>query len=269
MRKALFRRLAILILVMSPLVSSARFPGFFSHLEIGYSYPMATAKFSGYNPVYNYSGTGDFGIAIRDTFVSRSVSSKFAYGAYIGSSIKLKRTGIKTSLAMHIDVMANAYVWEDLYKAFSATGTEYEIPDNVIAIGYQFGVPMSIDYKFGAGALGSLNPRFTGGFGAGVMPAAYFMVAESNGNVGGGMTFTATPFVKGEFGVVAGICMKFRALVAFGAVPWIDNNKSFLAASTGGFKVTGQTTAVFSFVIMPFSWAWRKEGWWDNDFKYR
>jgi hypothetical protein len=269
MRKHLYRNLVLVILLLSPMVSSAKFPGFFSHLEIGYSYPMATAKFEGYNPVYNYSGSGDFGIVVGDTFVTRNVTSKFAYGTYIGSSIRLKRTGVKTALALHIDLMANVYVWEDLYKAFSSfDGMEYDFPDQTVAIGYQLGLPMTLDYKIGAGALGSRASRFTGSIGAGIFPAAYFMVAESNGNVGGGMSFTASPVIKGELGVVAGICIKVRGLVAFGPVPWIDNNKSFLASSTGGFKVTGQTTAVFSVVLMPFSWTWRKEGWWDNDFKY-
>lgn len=269
MRKNLLRGLLVMLLALCPFTGEAKFPGFFSHLEIGYSYPIAIAKFEGYNPVYNYSGAGDFGISLGDTFVTRTVRSKFAYGAYVGSSIRLKRTGSKSALAMHIDVMANAYVWEDLYKAYSTfDGGEYELPDMVVAVGYQLGVPISLDYKFGAGAIGNKNSRFTGSFGAGAMPAAYFMVATSGGNVGGGMSFTATPFVKGEIGVMAGICVKVRALVAFGAVPWIDNQKSFLASSSGGFTVTGQTTAVFSLVLMPFSWAWKKDGWWDNDFKY-
>ncbi|MBL7719538.1 MAG: hypothetical protein JNL72_11920 [Flavipsychrobacter sp.] len=268
MRKKLFRSLLLLVFAGSSLVSEAKFPGFFSHFELGFTYPMATARFEGYNPVYSITGSGDLGVSLGDTFVSRNVTSKLAYGAYIGSSIRLKRTGVASALSLHIDIVENAYVWENLYKAFSVDGSEYDLSNSVIAVGYQIGVPVSLDYKFGAGAMGSKNYRLTGSFGVGGMPAAYFMVAESAGNVGGGFSFATTPFVKAEVGVMAGICIKVRGLVSFGAVPWINESKSFFSESTGGFKVTGQTTAMFSLVIMPFSWAWKKAGWWDGDFKY-
>lgn len=255
------RKLLLVICISVPFLSSARMPGFLSNFELGYSYATATANYRGANPYYD----GD-GIYLRDTTISKTAKSKYGYGAFIGTYLPFKRLGEHSSVGLDITLGGNAYVWTDFFTGYSVTGDEISLSGGLGGVSEQIYVPIGIDFKIGCNAVGVKNHRFTASVGAGVQPSMNVTIAEAGlGDFGGGLAFSAIPYVKGEVGVFWGICWKLRLMTGFGSVPLIDNDKSLLAGSASGFlKVTGKTMTQASIIIMPFSWGWKKEGWWNT-----
>ena len=91
------RKLLLFIALAIPICSIARVPGFLSNFELGYSYATATANYRGANPYYD----GD-GIYLRDTTISKTATSKYGYGAFIGTYLPFKRLGEHSSVGLDI-----------------------------------------------------------------------------------------------------------------------------------------------------------------------
>jgi hypothetical protein len=75
------------------------------------------------------------------------------------------------------------------------------------------------------------------------------------------------PYVKAEVGIYAGICMKVRAMYAIGDLTYMDYKHSESGAgmeTSGTAKLVGKSNFAISLLIMPFSYKWSTEDWWNT-----
>ncbi len=265
-----YRHLKSAIILIAVLVSGglahAQLPGFFQRMQFGYSYITAQAEYKSKDMIVD-ANTG----ATYTKDVTSSVSSRFGYGGFLGSTIPVKRLGRKSMFAIGLDFTYNAYVWD--YKVPMFSGYLYDSTGAIEGLDYladfafdgvtvQMGLPVSADFKFGCDAITDKTVRFCSTLGAGVYPSMSATVDASNAGFG----FGVTPFVKAEFGIMAGLCFKIRATYAFGNIPFYSEGANiydwvnFKSTSS----LTGKQAISLSLIIMPFSWNWNRTGWWNT-----
>ncbi|WP_222165796.1 hypothetical protein [Edaphocola aurantiacus] len=242
-------------------------PNFLKRWEIGYSYSMANATYQSTETIKDGGSGKEF---TRD--ISQNVNSKFGYGGFAGTYIPMARLGGHTLLALGIDYAYNAYMWDYKVPEFSGfttdengnvNGVTYSDPMfGFSAVSVQMALPVSLDLKFGGEATLEKYSRWTGTFGAGVHPSLNMTVDYGSGGFGTGIT----PFIKGEVGLKAGIVFKLRAQYAFGNIPFYEkgNNLFNIPGLQSNSQLTGKNAFTLSLVIMPFSFNWKEDGWWND-----
>lgn len=247
-------------------ISNAQLPGIIQRLEIGYSYNMGFAEYESEDVIVDPIT----GAAYTKTNTI-DVSSKFGWGGLIGTSFPIKQLGRKSMFAIGADFTYNAYVWD--YKVPYFSGYTFDSVGGVTGLAYtstygfdgasvQMGLPVSADFKFGCDAIADKTVRFCGTIGVGGYPSMSATVDASNAGFG----FGVTPFVKAEFGMMAGLCFKLRAMYTMGNIPFYTEGNSIYSLTN--FKstssLTGKSGISLSLIIMPFSWNWNTTGWWNT-----
>ena len=220
-------------------------------LEISYYYPITGAT-------YSYTAT-DYDAKsgkLTDTSFSKHINNKGGgFGAFIGYSIPVAKMGDNSRLAIAFGFMYGVALWESgsfSYQSSSQTGTTTEGSGSA-----DIGVPIGLDYKFGADALRDKSQRFCATIGMGVYPS--FTLTAYNGDAQA--KSHVLPYIKGEVGIFAGICMKLRAQFNFGDIKYIDyGSETNYGSSHTSLK--GKSSLSLGLVLMPFSWKWNRSQWW-------
>ncbi len=173
--------------------------------------------------------------------------------------------------AIGVDILYHGYLWD--YRAPLFSGFDFDDDGNIS--GYQYSsdyyfdgmtvhmaMPIGGDFKFGCDALADKSIRFCGTIGAGAYPSISATVDASDAGFG----FGVNPYAKAEFGVMAGICFKIRAMYTFGNIPFYTEGNSI--SSFAGFdsrsSLTGKQSLTLSLIFMPFAWNWKESGWWNS-----
>lgn len=244
----------VLLLISLTVFSQKRMPGMLSRFEIGYSFVKATSEYKGNFLQYRPD-------MLSDTMVIKSdkVKTKAAYGVTLGTYFPLSRMGNSSSLTLDVNYVYNMMLWQGIGGGFYQTVAGWDFS----GITVQMGLPVGLSYKMGADAVLDKTKHFCAGFGAGVLPAYSLTSFEE----GVGANFGVSPYVKLEAGFFAGICMKVRLLHSFGNVPLIEKDKGFggmYDSYLSNFSLSGKSNTMISIVLMPFSWGWPDDGWWNR-----
>jgi hypothetical protein len=159
------------------------------------------------------------------------------------------------------------YYWDYTIRAFDGFDEQGNVryaPDyGISGMSMQVGLPVGGDFKFGCDAMLDKAHRFCSTIGAGVMPSAAVTADFDNAGFGLGVT----PYVKLEAGIMAGICMKLRVVATFGRMPFYDANtdlSGFEDYAKTSATLIGKQSVTASLIFMPFSWGWKKAGWWNK-----
>lgn len=219
------------------------------NMEIGYSYCTASAELK-----YSASNFNEATGIAKDTSFTERITSQSGFGGMIGYFWPVSRLGAKSRLAVGFDYMYNAYLWEGNsfeYTASSRTGTTSTGSGTI-----EMALPVGADYKYGCDALADKSEKLCMSFGAGLYPSMNLTVYRDVGS----FNFHLRPYVRAEFGVFAGICMKLRATYAFGNINYFEygyDNPGDVEHTV--FRSTGST--VISLIFMPFSWKYGRSEW--------
>ena len=83
----------------------------------------------------------------------------------------------------------------------------------------------------------------------------------------GDQGLVVAPFVKAEIGKKMGIFWKLRAQYTMGEISYFKDNiyKKEGAANTSTGSLIGNGMASVSLVLMPFSWDFNNDGWWNSN----
>lgn len=254
--------LALVFFILIPFAgfSQPGVPKIIQRFQVGYSFLVADAHYKIQYPIENTSPIR-IDKYFRDTIIEHSLTNEGGYGITAGTYIPLAEMGTRGTLALAIDFVYNSYKWNyDLLNNNGRLIVDSKPP--VTGNTTQIGVPLSLDYKFGGDARLDKSRRIcaTVGFGG----SALQTTTEYGGD--GNTTLQVYPHVKGEFGIFAGMCIKFRALYTFGNFQYVNDRGPAADAQTGYFNSTvslsGKSSLALSIIIMPFSPSWEKVRWW-------
>lgn len=254
MNKRQLKALFLTVLLISPVCSFARFPGILKRFQLGYSFVSNKAD---YTSTFRSSLLG-----IDTSYAGTEMKTTAAWGFTAGTYFPLKRLGNASALVLGVDYMYNLMTWKsDLPGGLDNTGG-YTF-DGATA---QMALPIGLDLKFGADALQLRTFRLCGTVGAGVYPS--YSATTLNGlPFTIDPVFSVAPYVKAEVGFYAGFCMKVRALYAIGDITYMDY-KNTTNSGGGEFnstaKLVGKSNLAISLLIMPFSYKWDREEWWNT-----
>ena len=246
--------LLLALLFIIPLCSSAKFPGILQRYQLGYSFVINSAQLTNGTKI---TGAGSLD---RDTSYKTNFNTSAAFGVTMGTYVPLARLGRASTLVLGIDFMYNMMTWKSKVPAF---GGEIDFS----GVTAQMALPIGLDFKFGADAINVKDRRFCATIGAGAFPSYALTALDNAEGLSIDPAFSVAPYVKGEVGIFAGICMKLRAVYAIGNLTYMDLSESTNTAgvtSTSTTKFLGTSNLTVSLLIMPFSFTWKKEEWWNT-----
>ena len=250
MNKKQLKALFLFALLSSPLAGFAKFPGILSRLQLGYSFISNKAEYSS-----GFKLTGVIDTSYKPYEMSTSASWGFTAGTYF----PLKRLGEASSLVLGVDYLYNMMTWKSKVPG-PGFGGDFD------GATVQMALPIGLDLKLGADAVQLRKPRFCGTIGAGVYPS-YSLSTVTGAPITIDPTFSVAPYVKAEVGFFAGVCIKARLLYAIGDLSYMDykdsDNSNGVESSTN-VKLVGKSNMAISILIMPFSYKWSTEEWWNT-----
>lgn len=258
MRSALM--ISFLTLSLATAKAQTAMPKFLQRFQVGYSFLKAEADYRVQYPIENTDPVR-LDRYFRDTVIAHSVENKGGYGITTGTYIPIAEIGKRSVLALTIDFVYNSYKWD--YTAI--TGNIRTLPGQqkvVTGNTTQIGAPIGLDYKFGGDAKLDKSRRIcaSGGFGGSALSTTTEYSGEGNSSI------KVYPYIKGEVGVYAGMCIKFRAMYTFGSFRYVNDRGPAADAQTGYFNSTvslyGKSSLALSVIIMPFSPSWQRTKWW-------
>lgn len=251
--KVFFAVIALAILNSNGMFAQkSRMPGLLQRTHLGYSFLVNSAEFKVKQSVI----TPDFS---KDTSYTESMNTSGSFGFTIGTYIPLKRLGRKSSLNLGIDYMYNMMLWDAKYKVYDGNGNTYDAPFSGGTL--QMALPIGLDFKFGCDAITSKDARFCATLGAGALPSYSLTALDQVSNID--PKFSAAPYLKAEVGILAGICVKLRAVYAIGNLSYMDITEKNDYGKTNS-QLNGTSNLTLSLLIMPFSWSWSRDYWWDT-----
>ncbi len=273
----LFRSLKICIVVVflcSPLFSLAQYKfeiqPFFSYFkdlrrwEISGNYMLTQGTFNGVIPLYGLNNR-----YLTDSTLKRSVNAEPGFGGSIGVSVPFAALGHISVWAFTIQGMFNQYKWKDLNIANNSDGTPKIPTTRLNATSSQLSIPFGIDYKIGCDAFGTKRLKFCAAFGGGFMPQLTVTKLDSVvTSIGPEANIGFTPYVKAEVGMFMGWTVKLRAMYTMGNVELMNSGDAINPYSDGPFKLTTNSHAVFSLILMPFSHRYRETSWYNDHDSY-
>lgn len=191
-------------------------------------------------------------------------TSKGGLGVTLGTHSRLLRMGKATVLTWDLDFMYGWTYWKGIGQGFYR-----EREWNNGAVTTQMALPTGISLRFGSDAAREKNQRFCFNFGGGVMPMYNKTRLEDTGKKNPNVQkfFGLTPYMRFEVGIFAGICWKLRVNYNFGDFKLIDDNDNWHESNPFGvdnFNLRGKTGLNVSLIMMPFSYDWPDNGWWNN-----
>lgn len=235
------KAMAFIALCALSFTSEARLPNALTRFQVGYSYPRAKA---------------DYKLTLDDTSIIETVTTKGGFGATLGTHIPISKFGDATALALTIDGMYNLLVWdmEPVNDVYNTNTAGYNKQYTITGGSVQLSVPIGLDLKFGCEAALEKSKGACFSFGAGAMPTAALTAYQDNA----GAIIRMQPYLKAEFGLMAGICVKVRAIYAMGKFDYINAKNDLGDVDTYGSSLTSRSTMTLSLLLMPFSYSWDK-----------
>src|ERR1043165_8146937 len=107
--KSKFTCAALLLALTTPVISAhAQFekvPSFVKQIEIGYGYSFCTAD-------YIIKSKAELSTRPIDTTTTMHTQTKGGITDIFGTSLKLKRLGMKSALSLGIDLVYSGYIWD-------------------------------------------------------------------------------------------------------------------------------------------------------------
>lgn len=253
MNKQQLKAFLVTAIISLPFVGQAKIPGILSRFQVGYSFLSNSAQYT--------SGLKVDLLKIDTTYKPVDMKTNAAWGFTVGTYFPLKRIGAASSLNLSIDYMYNLMTWKSEVP-FGLESANFVFDGATV----QMALPIGLDLKFGADAVQTRSPRLCGTVGAGVYPS-YAITSLTGAPLTIDPTFGVAPYIKAELGVYAGICMKVRLLYAIGDLNYMDirNNSSGNGQTAEGYnKLVGKSNLAISLLIMPFSYKWQDEHWWNT-----
>lgn len=248
---------------MAPLLASAQsgLPKAMQRIEIGYSFPMTTAKFTQHTSLIDI-----FAETNTDTTFSKNYSTKGGFGITVGTYFPIVRLGENSSLNIALSYVYNAMVWDASivhFNGYDSSAGMFTYNSNLVisALTVHMGLPIGLDFKTGGESILDRSKRFSFTLGTGIYPSMNATVFE---NFTGSKT-KLQPYLKGEVGVFAGVNFKVRALYTFGNLNYIDYKENVggdIFAYESSAKLTSTSTFTLSIIAQPFSFGWGKSEWW-------
>jgi hypothetical protein len=263
MKSTLTRAALILLMATAALPARAqfeKFPGVVKQIEVGYGLSFGTADYK-----IKINGVTEGGTA-KDTTITTSVRTKAGVTYQFGTSIRLKRLGMKSTLALGVGLNYGAYLW-DFPVPTSATladsGFRFKYGDITFGgASVNMGLALTADFKFGVDAMMDKQYRWGYTVGFGVMPS---MNATTDANIDADFKFGVQPVIKGEIALRAGIVMKLRAQAAFGNITYLDKSgDGYVSGSKMQTQIIGKSNFTISYILMPFSFMYKKSEWYNT-----
>ena len=265
--KSKFTCAALLLALTAPAISAyAQFekvPSFVKQIEIGYGYSFCTAD-------YIIKSKGELPTRPVDTTITTHTHTKGGITETFGTSLRLKRLGMKSTLSLGIDLLYSGYIWDfhtPSNVVLNDTGFRYYY-DNDLPVfdGATFtaGGAITADFKFGAEAMMDKHYRWCWTIGAGVFPSVSATAATGlDANIG----FGIQPIVKGEVGLRGPIVAKLRLQYSFGNITYLDYttpSDQLIAGSGQQTQIIGTSNFTISLLLMPMSWMYKKSTWYNS-----
>lgn len=253
MTKTQLRATLLLAVLALPFCSIAKGPGIMSRFQVGFTFPSNQAE---------YTSSAKISIVGLDTtYKATQMKTSAAWGFTAGTAFMLKRIGNASSLCLSVDYMYNMMTWKGDVPGGLASESAYTFDGATV----QMGLPVGLDLKFGGEATTIPYPRVCATLGAGVYPS-YAVTTLSGAPETFDPAFSVAPYLKAEVGFRAGLCMKLRMLYAIGDMKYLDFSKTdnSLGENYSKAALTGKSNLAISLLIMPFSYKWKTEEWWNT-----
>ncbi len=232
--------------------SSAQMPGILQRTQLGYSIVMNSAEYEVKQKITDPSFS-------KDTTYKYDMKTTASFGYTIGTYVPVTRLGRKSKLVWGVDFMYNMMLWDSKLRMYDAGGNFYDAPFSGATL--QMALPTGLDFKFGCDALNVKNIRFCTTLGAGAFPSYSFTTLDQMSSID--PQFGIAPYAKFEVGVFAGICVKLRAMYTVGNLSYMDERVKNSVSDTRS-TLTGTSNLTLSLLVMPFSWSWSREEWWNT-----
>lgn len=235
----------------NPFEAQAKFPGILQRYQLGYTFVFATA---------DYKAQDNFPGIIDTSYTISNLKTKAAFGVTLGTYIPLKRLGRMSSMVLGIDYLYNAMLWESTVPRYGIGGLNSSFDFSGATV--QMALPIGLDFKWGADAINVKNHRFCATLGLGAYPSYSLTTLDEDVDID--PQFSIAPYAKFEVGVFAGICMKLRALCAFGEFKYMDVKSGDETMGQSSTQLTGKANINLSLLIMPFSFTWKRDEWFNT-----
>jgi hypothetical protein len=239
--------------------SKLRVGGFFQRLELGVSYNQF--RFD-HKQIFTAI---DNTIADRVTYDNKS---PFSIGGYIGSGFRLAKFKANRTMVLAIGVQANLIQWDHFGWNFNPLSSGWQRTE-IEGTSLQFGLPIGLDFKFGAEA--ELHNAIKNGasIGFGIIPQ-YTMTTDMPFTGFDNTTLSYNPYIRAEVGLFGAVGVKLRGQVVIGTSPIIKSEDALAQSIEKPSPFIKQYDVIIdvpahyslSLILQPFAFTWGKENWW-------
>jgi|GEM_PF-1216906 len=238
-------------------VKQSRLPYSLHKFQFGISSFAASSYYKGYFSSYIDN-------EYKSVYYEGPSTSKGGLGVTLGTHSRIWRMGKAAALTYDMDFMYGWTYWKGIGQGFYK-----EREWNNGAVTSQMALPIGLSLRFGSDAAREKSQRFCMNFGGGIMPMYNRTRLEDTGKKNPNVQkyFAFTPYMRFEVGLFAGICWKVRVNYSFGDFKLIEDNKNWHKENPYGvekFNLMGKTGLNVSLILMPFSYDWPDNGWWNN-----
>jgi hypothetical protein len=260
-------RIVLLLLLMGAVLPARaqfeKMPGFVKQIEIGYGYSFCSADY-----IIKATGVVPDGTRTVDTTIKTRVHTKGGMTETFGTSLKLKRLGTKSTLALGVDMTYSAYLW-DFHMPTGGTlidsGFRFYYDDFMPAFdGASFTAAglLTLDFKFGTDAMMDKQYRWGWTIGGGVMPSMRATTAEG---LDADLKFGIQPVVKGEMAFRGPIVAKLRLQYSMGNITFLDKSGDGLVPGTAQqTQIVGKSNFTVSIILLPLSFMYKTSTWYNS-----
>lgn len=238
-------------------VRQSRLPRSLHKVQIG----LSSVGVSGY-----YKGWFDEELApgrVTSIYHEGPSVSKGGLGIQVGTFSRLLKIGKTAAVALDVNMMYSYVYWKGIGSGFYTDKAW-----NNSATTWQLQWPVGLDLKFGSDARLEKNHRFCMSFGGGIMPSLYGtkMGDTLKKKKSREINIGSVPYVKAEMGVYWGICWKLKLMYSVGDLPLVEgaSNGHKEPYWVSNFSLKNNSALTVSLVLMPFSYDWPDNGWWNN-----
>jgi hypothetical protein len=254
-----FKPLLLLTLGLAPVAAQAQVPGFLKRIQVGYTIPMEKANYIRTYPVPNPASL-KIDDSFRDTTVTSVIEPSAAVGGLLGTYFRVAKLGKASTLNISVEANLNMLTWDN---AESQSQTPDQKQTEVITgTTTAIGLPVGVDLKFGADAYPDKSYRWTSTFGVGANAGSIQTTLNNASN----SEIAVRPYIRGEVGLLAGMCFKVRATYTFGQLQYIRTDNSAKNSQGNIYAnittLTNKSSFAVSLIVMPFAPMWDKSRWW-------
>lgn len=237
-------------------VKQSRLPRSLQKFQIGLSSHAASGYYEGY-----FRSIVDNNY--RSIYYEGPTVSKGGLGVVVGTYSRLAKIGKRVAFTWDLDFMYNFAYWKGIGQGFYREG-EW----NNGGVTTQMVLPTGFSLRIGSDARLEKNHRFCFNFGGGIMPM--YNVTKLEDTLDKPIKqkrFGFSPYMRFEAGIFAGICWKVRVNYAFGDFKLLEDYDNWHKPNPFGverFDLKGTSGLTVSLILMPFSYDWPDNGWWNN-----